>query len=86
MLPWQPRRGWTGCQQVTWNRVAGIPTPLPDGGLRQRVAFRTHPVQEQSVEQPWGDIPVEIAGGAWYAGVQPTIDTRKLSATTTLPT
>ena len=36
------------------NRVAGIPTPLPDGGLHQRVAFRTHPVQDESVEQPWG--------------------------------
>jgi len=29
------------------------PTPLPDGGLHQRVAFRTHPVQDESVEQPW---------------------------------
>src|SRR6202042_2887872 len=28
------------------------PTPLPDGGLHQRVAFRTHPVQDESVEQP----------------------------------
>src|SRR6202034_1716476 len=30
------------------------PTPLPDGGLHQRVAFRTHPVQDESAEQPCG--------------------------------
>jgi hypothetical protein len=27
---------------------------LPDGGLDQRVAFRTHQAQDESVEQPWG--------------------------------
>jgi transposase len=39
------------------------PTPLPDGGLHQRVAFRTHPVQDESVEQPWQPGPgiAEIA-------------------------
>ena len=39
-------------KEVTWSRIAGTPALLPDGGLHQRVAFRAHPVQDESVEQP----------------------------------
>ena len=41
------------------------PTPLPDGGLHQRVAFRTHPVQDESVEQPWDT--EHLIAEEWFA-------------------
>jgi hypothetical protein len=52
------------------------PYAATDGGFHRCVAFRNHPVQDESVEQPWADLSATNSACAAAMGRDHDIATR----------